>query len=66
VPEFGFAPYGDNHAIVEVKGLACRPCGIHGGHECPIGTFDCMKRIDVNEVLAAIHKVVTEYSSTEY
>jgi heptosyltransferase II len=66
VPEFGFAPYGDNHAIVEIKGLACRPCGIHGGHECPIGTFDCMKRIDVNEVLAAIHKVVTEYSSTEY
>ena len=66
VPEFGFAPYGDNHAIVEVRGLACRPCGIHGGHVCPIGTFDCMKQIDVPSVLAAIHKVVNEYSSTKY
>ncbi|HLP14618.1 MAG TPA: lipopolysaccharide heptosyltransferase II [Bacteroidota bacterium] len=66
VPEFGFAPYGDINAVVEIKGLACRPCGIHGGHECPIGTFDCMKRIDVNGVLAAIHKVVTEYSSKNY
>lgn len=66
VPEFGFAPYGDNHAIVEIRGLACRPCGIHGGHECPIGTFDCMKQIDVPSVLAAIHKVVNEYSSTKY
>ncbi|MGE5316196.1 MAG: lipopolysaccharide heptosyltransferase II [Acidobacteriota bacterium] len=63
VPEFGFAPYGDNNAVVEVKGLACRPCGIHGGRKCPIGTFDCMKKIDINGVLAAIHKVVTEYST---
>lgn len=66
VPEFGFAPYGDRHAIVEVRGLACRPCAIHGGNTCPIGSFDCMKRIDVPSVLAAIHKVVNEYSSTNY
>ncbi len=65
VPEFGFAPYGDHHAVVEIKGLACRPCGIHGGRVCPISTFDCMKRIDVPTVLAAIHKVVNEYSSTK-
>jgi len=66
VPEFGFAPYGENHAVVEVRGLACRPCGIHGGHVCPIGTFDCMKQIDVPGVLAAIHKVVNEYSRSQY
>ena len=50
VPEFGFAPYGKNDAVVEIKNLPCRPCAIHGGNECPIGTFDCMKKIEVEMV----------------
>lgn len=44
-PSFGFAPYNDGSGVVETVGLKCRPCAIHGGDKCPVGTFDCMKRI---------------------
>ncbi len=44
-PSFGFAPYSDGSVVVETDGLPCRPCAIHGGNRCPIGTFDCMKKI---------------------
>ncbi|MCK9409227.1 MAG: lipopolysaccharide heptosyltransferase II [Bacteroidetes bacterium] len=50
VPEFGFAPYGDHDRVVETKGLSCRPCAIHGGQKCPIGTFVCMKNIDATMI----------------
>ena len=58
VPEFGFAPYGKYDMVVETKGLACRPCSIHGGERCPISTFDCMVRISADEVFAAVRQVV--------
>ncbi|HTR80357.1 MAG TPA: lipopolysaccharide heptosyltransferase II [Bacteroidota bacterium] len=45
VPAFGFAPYGEGDVVVETEGLTCRPCSIHGGEKCPIGTFECMKKI---------------------
>lgn len=50
VPSFGFAPYGARDVIVETNGLSCRPCSIHGGEKCPIGTFDCMMNISVDTV----------------
>ena len=50
VPEFGFAPYGENDIVVEIKGLECRPCAIHGGNKCPIGTFVCMNNIEAKMV----------------
>lgn len=53
VPSFGFGPYGDGHAVVQ-KDLGCRPCGGHGGHICPRGTFECMKGIEVDEVYQAV------------
>lgn len=62
VPEFGFAPYGENDIVIETKGLACRPCAIHGGHTCPIGTFVCMKNIETKnvyqQVVPLLHKKV--------
>jgi len=45
VPSFGFAPYGRKDVVVQTEGLSCRPCSIHGGDRCPIGTFDCMMNI---------------------
>ena len=45
VPEFGFAPRGEHDVVVEIKGLKCRPCSIHGGIQCPIKTFECMLSI---------------------
>jgi heptosyltransferase-2 len=60
VPEFGFAPYGPHDAVVEVRGLTCRPCSIHGGPECPIKTFDCMKRITAERVYAKVMSVMAK------
>ena len=51
VPAFGFAPYGERDIVVETEGLTCRPCSIHGGDKCPIGTFECMWKISPETVL---------------
>lgn len=48
--ELGFFPYGEGHRVVEVKDLPCRPCALHGGKQCPLGHFKCMKLITVDEV----------------
>ncbi|HEY4613438.1 MAG TPA: glycosyltransferase family 9 protein, partial [Bacteroidota bacterium] len=50
VPEFGFAPYGKFDVVIETRGLQCRPCSKHGGDECPIKTFECMKAITEERV----------------
>ncbi len=59
VKDFGFYPYhvgdsvtGKKSAVVEVEGLGCRPCAIHGGHRCPIGTFDCMRKISPAQIVS--------------
>ena len=42
VPSFGFGPLADLAKVVETKKeLECRPCGLHGKKECPLGHFDC-------------------------
>jgi heptosyltransferase-2 len=48
VPEFGFYPLSDNSKVMEVKGLSCRPCGLHGKTLCPEGHFDCGNRMNVS------------------
>jgi heptosyltransferase-2 len=58
VPEFGFAPVGDQHVILERKSLWCRPCTPHGGARCPIGTHECMTEISVNEVSQAVFRLL--------
>ncbi|MBS1515713.1 MAG: glycosyltransferase family 9 protein [Bacteroidetes bacterium] len=50
IPQFGFFPYGENDIIIETEGLKCRPCSIHGGDKCPIGTFDCMRSISEEKI----------------
>jgi heptosyltransferase II len=47
--ELGFFPYGAGHRVIEHE-LACRPCGLHGGRECPHGHFLCMKLTTVEDV----------------
>ena len=54
VPRFGFAPAGSGDRVLQTEGLECRPCSIHGGRKCPIGTFDCMQRIAPTEVFETI------------
>lgn len=67
VPQFGFAPLGEHDQIIETPGLACRPCSIHGGRECPIGTLECMTRIAPSDVLAKVNMIIahsTQAAST--
>jgi ADP-heptose:LPS heptosyltransferase len=50
VPEFGMYPYRTEFRVLEVKGLACRPCSKIGYEKCPQGHFRCMRdiRFDLN------------------
>lgn len=41
IPDFGFGPLSEDSIVKEVKGLECRPCGIHGHKKCPEGHFKC-------------------------
>ena len=61
VPSFGFAPLGPRDRVFELQGLACRPCGIHGGQECPIGTFVCMRDLTPASLLAPIGEFLSQY-----
>ena len=53
VPEFGFAPYGEDNIVIEKK-MKCRPCGIHGKNRCPEKHFKCMTEITTREVFQAL------------
>jgi ADP-heptose:LPS heptosyltransferase len=55
VPELGFGPYQtDKVRILQVDGLACRPCSKLGHAACPQGHFKCMVDLSPERVLAAI------------
>ncbi len=58
VPAFGFGPYGDHDLVIETKGLECRPCAIHGGNSCPIGTFVCMNNIEAEMVYRKVERLL--------
>jgi heptosyltransferase-2 len=54
---FPLAPSGKS-ATAEVAGLACRPCGLHGHHDCPLGHFKCMRELSVEAVLAQAERLL--------
>lgn len=58
--ELGFFPYGKGHRVMEVKGLDCRPCALHGGKKCPKGHFQCMRGITVDEVFKNVKEMLIE------
>ena len=59
VPAFGFGPRGPRDRVVEIAGLACRPCSAHGPPTCPLAHHRCMRDIAVDRVLAAIEETGT-------
>jgi ADP-heptose:LPS heptosyltransferase len=63
VTEFGFAPAGPGHQVLE-RPLDCRPCSVHGGPRCPLGHFRCMKETAPEEVLAALDRLDRRRGST--
>ncbi len=55
VPSFGYTPLADDSVVVDVgESLACRPCGLHGHKQCPLGHFRCSYDIEIKNVLATI------------
>ncbi len=57
-PKFGFYPYNSDDIVIE-RELPCRPCAIHGGMKCPIGTFECMLDIGAEEVFNNVKKRIS-------
>lgn len=57
-PIFGFAPRGEFSAIIQNETLQCRPCEIHGGKICPIGTHECMKSISPEMVFKKVEETL--------
>ncbi len=42
IPAFGFWPLSDKAFVKQTEEkLDCRPCGLHGHKQCPIGNFKC-------------------------
>lgn len=58
--EFGYRPWQSRAKVVQVPpgALRCRPCGKHGPRKCPIGTHECMTKIDAKSVIDAAHAVL--------
>ncbi|MCX6129639.1 MAG: glycosyltransferase family 9 protein [Proteobacteria bacterium] len=44
VPAMGFGPRSALSRVAQID-LACRPCSDHGPMRCPLGHFDCMKKL---------------------
>lgn len=55
---YGFSPYGVPHRLVQREDLDCRPCAIHGGNACPIGTFVCMRGLLADQVIRAAAELI--------
>jgi heptosyltransferase-2 len=56
VRSFGFAPIQPNLEIMEISGLKCRPCSLHGTERCPEGHFKCMRLISVIDVVRKLEE----------
>lgn len=55
VPEFGYGPLSKESIVIEVQEkLDCRPCGLHGKKECPLGHFKCSKEISIQSIIDTI------------
>jgi heptosyltransferase-2 len=55
IPAFGFGPLSTRSFIVETQEqLTCRPCGLHGKKQCPLGHFNCAKTIANNQLIAPL------------
>ena len=55
IPAFGFGPLSTNSFIVETQQkLSCRPCGLHGKKQCPLGHFNCAQTIENAQLIAPL------------
>ena len=57
VQRFGYYPYRQGDRVFEVD-LECRPCGSHGSKKCPQKHHNCMQKIEVEPVFAAVTAIL--------
>lgn len=60
VPEFGMYPYlpNEKHKFVVIeKKLSCRPCSKIGYKKCPKGHFNCMMKLNSEEIAEKLQEV---------
>lgn len=58
VREFGFFPPQESSLVLEVPGLACRPCSHVGLSECPEQHFRCMDVITSDQAVNSIAQLL--------
>lgn len=56
VKKFGFYPYREKDKVIEIE-LDCRPCGKHGGDNCPLKHFNCMNKITPEMVYREVEDI---------
>ncbi|NDC38764.1 MAG: glycosyltransferase family 9 protein, partial [Proteobacteria bacterium] len=56
-PQFGFGPWRNIATVLEVDGLACKPCSRHGGDLCPTGTWACSRELSPQRVYDAAREI---------
>ncbi len=59
-PAFGFYPYNEKSSYLSFDDLSCKPCGIHGYDECPIGTFRCGNELYPQTIISRIEKMLND------
>ena len=58
VPEFGFGPLAERHAVAGHDALSCRPCDRHGPQKCPLGHWRCMRELGPEYVSSLLNEVL--------
>jgi lipopolysaccharide heptosyltransferase II len=58
VPEFGFGPIAERHAVAGHESLSCRPCHRHGPQRCPLGHWRCMRELTPEYVSSLLTEVL--------
>ena len=58
VPEFGFGPLAERHAIAGHDGLSCRPCHRNGPQRCPLGHWRCMRELTIEHISSLLTEVL--------
>ncbi|MFN2636051.1 MAG: lipopolysaccharide heptosyltransferase II [Gemmatimonadaceae bacterium] len=58
VPEFGFGPLAERHAVAGHDGLECRPCHRHGPQRCPLGHWRCMRELTIDHISSLLTEVL--------
>lgn len=60
VPEFGFAPWRKDSLVLQVAGLKCRPCDLHGPKVCPLGHHRCLVDLKAERVFSFLNRRLPE------